>query len=333
VKNRLRTIAVPTLVVACALATAAVAGAADRTTHSFLRVESIGSTLDPGTNYSNKTIRTRNSGACGPIDSRGERLAGANAMGIVGHAANVNGRLAPFRTSDTFDFGRIVCRVGDFKGFADRAWLYKVNHRSPTVAADLRRVGRADEVLWFFANFSTGRNTGRELELRGAPVRAITGQTFDVRVVGYDQEGVATPVAGARVNGGGTAPPTNAQGRTTVMARATPGTMRLEAVHGDDVASAPVEVCVAANLSRCPDARGETFIGTADADAIRATGGPDSIRPRGGADAVTADAGADDIAVRGGGRDRVDCGPSRDRVVADPDDRIAANCEAVSRRG
>jgi hypothetical protein len=332
VKNRFRTIAVPTLVVACALATAAAAGAADRTTHSFLRVESIGSTLDPGTNYSNRTIRTRNSSACGPIESRGERLAGANAMGIIGHAANVNGRLRPFRTSDTFDFARIVCQVGDFKGFdANRSWLYKVNHRSPTVGGDQRRVDRGDEVLWFFANFSTGRNTGDELELRGAPVAAVTGQPFQVRIVGYDQEGVASPVAGARVNGAGTAPPTNAEGRTTVVARGTPGTMRLEAVHGDDVASAPVEVCVAANRSRCPDARGETFIGTADADAIRATGGPDTIRPRGGADAVTAGAGGDAIGVRGGGLDRVDCGPGRDRVAADRDDRIAANCEAVSR--
>jgi hypothetical protein len=201
------------------------------------------------------------------------------------------------------------------------------------VAANQRRVGRADEVLWFFANFSTGRNTGDELELRGAPIKAIAGQSFQVRVVGYDQAGTASPVAGARVRGAGVVPPTNAQGRTTVVARGTPGTMRLEAVHGDDVASAPVEVCVAANLSRCPDARGETFIGTADADAIRATAGPDSIRPRGGADAVTAGAGADEIGVRGGGRDRVDCGPGRDRVTADPDDGVAGNCEAVSRRG
>lgn len=330
-KNRLRTVAVPTLVVACALAAAAPAGAIDRTTHSSLRVESIGRTLDPGTNYSNKTIRTRNSRACGPIDSRRERLGGANAMGLIGHGARVNRSLAPFRTSDTFDFGRIVCQVGDFKGFGDRSWLYKVNHRSPTVGGDLRKVDRGDDVLWFFANFSTGANTGQELELRGVPVRVRPAQSFQVRVVGYDQQGDATAAAGARVRGGAAAP-TNGAGRTTVTARLTPGTMRLEAVRGDDVASAPVEVCVAVNLGDCPGARGETFVGTADADAIRATGGPDSIRPRGGADLVAANAGGDRIAVSGGGRDRVNCGPGRDRVTADGTDRIADNCEAVSWR-
>ena len=328
--DRLRTVLVPTLAAACAVAMTASASAAEKNTHSELRVEAIGKTLEAGTNYSNASIGARNGNACGPTDSRRERLRGANAMGLVGNAARVNRRLTPFRTSDTFDFGLIVCQVGDSKGFANRAWLYRVNHRSPTIGADKRKVDRGDEVLWYFANFSTGQNTGQELDLRDVPVRVRPGQSFQVGVVGYDEGGSPSPAFGAQVRGGA-APPTNAAGRTTVMARATPGTMRLRAVRGDDIVSAPVEVCVANDLSRCPDARGETFVGTGDADGIRGTGGPDSIRPRGGRDAVTARGGSDSVFVRGGGRDRVNCGPGRDRVRADREDRVGDTCEAVER--
>ena len=330
--DRLRTVLVPTLAAACAVAMTASASAAEKNTHSELRVEGIGKTLEQGTNYSNASIGTRNSKACGPTDSRRERLRGANAMGLVGHAARVNRRLKPFRTSDTFDFGLIVCQIGDFKGLdANRSWLYKVNHEFASVGGDQLKVGRGDEVLWYFANFSTGQNTGDELDLRNVPVSVRPGQPFQVRVVGYDASGDPSPAAGARVRGGASST-TDPAGRTTVVARATPGTMRLRAVRGDDIASAPVEVCVANDLSRCPDARGEGFVGTDDADAIRATGGPDSIRPRGGRDTVAARGGADSVAVRGGGRDRVNCGPGRDRVRADREDRVGDSCEVVKRR-
>lgn len=321
--HRLRTALVLSLAVACALALAATATA--RTKHSQLRVEALGKTLDPGTNYSNGSIRTRNTNACGPRDDRGERLRGANAMGIVGHGATVNDRLAPFRTSDTFDFGLIVCQVGSYKGFQDKAWLYKVNHRAPTIAADQRRVGRGDDVLWYFANFTSGKNTGAELALRGVPVAARPGDRFAVKVVAFSDKGKSSPAQGAKVSGAG--PPTNANGVTVVTARQKPGTMRIEARRGNDIASAPVAVCVRNRLSRCPDRRGEVFIGTGRGDEIRATGGPDLIRARGGRDLVRARGGADKINVKGGGRDRVNCGAGRDKVKADRTDRLAANCE------
>lgn len=325
--NRRRTVLVLALASACALAMTPAATAA--TTHSNLRVEAIGKTLDPGTNYSNGSIRTRNSSACGPRNSKRERVTGANAMSLAGHASKVNRRLRPFRTSDTFDFGLIVCQIGDFKGFANRAWLYRVNHASPPVGADQRRVSRGDDVLWYYANFSTGKNTGDELELRGVPVAARPGQSFQVRAFAYDSNGNAGSAANVRVTGASAR--TAANGTTTVTARSTPGTMRVRVRRGSDVASAPLEVCVEQNLNRCPDRRGERFVGTARADEIRGTAGPDVITPRGGRDVVKARGGDDFVNVRGGGRDRVNCGAGRDTVRADGEDRIAANCEVVRR--
>ena len=323
--NRLRAVLVLSLAVACVLATAT-AGAA-KTTHSKLRVEAIGKTLDPGFHYSNASIRTRNSDACGERDSRRERLRGPNAMGLVGHASRFNRRLRPFRTSDTFGFGLIVCRIDAYKGFGNRAWLYKVNHVSPPVGADQRRVGRGDEVLWYFANFSTGRNTGDELALRGVPVAATPGERFEVQALAYDGNGDARPAADVRVRSA--AEPTAADGTTTVTARSTPGTMAIRGARGNDIPSEQLAVCVKRNLSRCPERRGGAFVGTGRPDAIRASGGPDLIRARDGRDNVRARRGDDLIDVRRGRKDRVNCGAGHDKVRADRRDSVASNCEVV----
>ena len=71
---------------------------------------------------------------------------------------------------------------------------------------------------------------------------------------------------------------------------------------------------------------------SSDAGRIAGTARPDlllgSLRP----DRVVARAGNDRIDVAGGGRDRVACGPGADLVAADRSDRLAADCEVVSRR-
>lgn len=327
-KTRPRALAALTLMGACALGTAATAEA--RTTHSTLRVEGPSSALDPGTNYSNGTIRTTNTSACGKRDSRRERLEGANAMGIIGHAARVNLRLRPFRTSDTFDFGTIVCRIGDFVGFDNTAWLYKVDHAFASVGGDQLSVGRRADVLWYFANFSTGRNTGDELELVGVPDRVQPGESFEVTAVAYDGSGQRSPAAEVRVSGSNaTAPqPTGANGRTTVTATGS-GAATLRGRRGNDIASAPVKVCVNQALSKCPKVRGEVFVGTNRADKILATRGADTIRARGGRDLIRARDDRDFVNVRRGGRDRVNCGRGRDVVRASSRDRVADNCEVV----
>ena len=71
---------------------------------------------------------------------------------------------------------------------------------------------------------------------------------------------------------------------------------------------------------------------SSDAGRIVGTVRPDlllgTLRP----DRVVARAGNDRIDVAGGGRDRVACGLGADLVAADRSDRLAADCEVVSRR-
>lgn len=328
--SRLRVLSTLAIAGACALATSATAVAA--TTHSTLRVEGPSGALDAGTNYSNTSITTRNTNACGPRDSRRERFRGAKAIGLVGHAARVNDRLNPFRTSDTFEFGTVICTLGGANGFQNAAWLYKVNHEFAPVGGDLLDVGRDDDVLWYFSNFSTGQNTGSELGLTGVPDRVRPNAPFQVRAVSYNDRGRQTSAAGVTLSGAGftATGPTNADGRTTVVAN-TSGVIRLRGERGSDIPTAPEPVCVNAKLSQCPARFGETFIGTGTVDRIRGTSGADTIRARDGADRVGGGRGEDWIIVRGGGRDDVNCGRDRDLVIADRRDETNANCEQVNR--
>lgn len=72
--------------------------------------------------------------------------------------------------------------------------------------------------------------------------------------------------------------------------------------------------------------------GTARAEVVRGTAGPDFIDPRAGRDRVVAGSGADRVKAFDGFVDDVRCGPQLDVVAADLRDRVAADCETVSRR-
>lgn len=334
--GRFRTLAVLCLAAAGALALAASAVAAEFTTHSQLRVEAGGDPLEPGANYSNGSIRSTNSSACGQRNSRYEQLRGANATGLVGHAARVNQALPPFRTGDAFEdtFGLVLCQIASFQGFGSNYWLYNLNHVAGTIGGDQQPVRRGDEVLWYYVECTQtsgfecvdGRNYGRELGLR-APARSEPGDPFTVTALTYTASGAPRPEAGVQVSSpdGTTTAVTDGNGQATIVLTES---TRLRATRQSqgDIPSAPLEVCVEADLSRCPARRGEAFFGTERADRIVATRGADTIRPRGDGDVVSAGEGDDFVNVRRGGRDDVDCGPGRDAVRADARDRLSG-CE------
>jgi len=80
-------------------------------------------------------------------------------------------------------------------------------------------------------------------------------------------------------------------------------------------------------------AGGGVIRGTIYADHICGRKGADRILPGGGRDSVEAGAGPDVVFSAGDGRrDRISCGSGRDRVIADRRDRVARNCERVTRR-
>jgi len=71
---------------------------------------------------------------------------------------------------------------------------------------------------------------------------------------------------------------------------------------------------------------------TATAATIHGTRAGELILGGTAADRVIAGAGADRVQVAFGGVDRVDCGTGVDVVSADGSDKVAPNCEIVSRR-
>jgi len=75
-----------------------------------------------------------------------------------------------------------------------------------------------------------------------------------------------------------------------------------------------------------------TLVAAAEGKRILGTRGPDLLLGTLRADRIAARGGADRIDVAGGGRDRVSCGPGVDLVAADASDRVAGDCERISRR-
>lgn len=91
-----------------------------------------------------------------------------------------------------------------------------------------------------------------------------------------------------------------------------------------------VAVACLAALVVVGGAGAKTIRGTARADTLRGTAAADVIYGLGGDDRIFGMRGNDRL-VGGAGADRISCGPGRDRVVADQADRVAGDCELVSR--
>jgi len=299
-----------------ALAVPAAAGAAEQ---ADLRVEGSSKTLAAAT-YVTDTAKIRTTTAPPTCNGTGatKTVSGPTAIGLLASAAGATSALTPFAVSDEFDFGLLVCGIGDLAGTGtDAFWLYKVDHKSPEVGADQYALKGGEEVLWYYSDSTAGSNVGDELAVT-APARAKAGASVNVTVYAYDAAGARKPAAGASVGG----QTTDAAGKATVTAPAR-GTLRLRATRAGDIRSATAPVCVAKVLKRCASRHGKRLFGTDAADRLAGTGGSDTILARGGADRIS---------VRGGAVDLVRCGKGRDRVTADRKDRVGRDCEIVKRR-
>jgi hypothetical protein len=306
--------------VACLLAVAGSAVAAPIPVD--LRVEAGGGSLTADRYLTDSTrIKTAKEPPNCNGSGKSKKLDGTTALGTLVDGSLVNSRLDPLLVSDEFSFGLLVCGIGGSNASgASSFWLYKVNHVAPSVGSDQFAVKPGDDVLWYFVN-GTG-NGGDELGLV-APARVKPGEQFDATVFAWDAAGVQRPVPGATVAGGGASATTDAAGvaHLTLDRR---GTRTLRATLDPNVPSAPTKVCVNADLSKCARARGIRIWGSRRAESIRGTAGRDSI---------FAGAGNDTVLVRRGSVDRVRCGAGNDTVRAGRRDRVAADCEHVSRRG
>jgi hypothetical protein len=156
-------------------------------------------------------------------------------MGLLGTAQKVNKTLKPVAISDKFSFGLTVCGIAKYVGFESSSyWLYKVNHKSPEVGGDQFKLKAGDRVLWFFADTTTGSNTGDELVIQ-APSKATAGKAFSVTVWSYDANGKRKPAAGAKVAG----ETTGANGKATITSSKA-RRLRLRATRAKDIATSAI---------------------------------------------------------------------------------------------
>jgi hypothetical protein len=303
----------------------AVPGYASATPSYSLRVEAPGATLDPGTQYAVRSPigalrgETLANGNC----ARGQGripLAGRTALGLAATAFNATKALDPLWIVED-GFGRRICRMAGFNETDTpfTGWLYRVNHTAPPVGADVAQLKHADEVLWVFADFGSGINTGDELVLN-APIATAPGM-IEVSVTSVSFDGAVTPAPDGTVVTGGAAPVTTVGGKALVGVPSGTSFLRAtaDAATPTEIASASQSVCAFANPADCPPQRGQRIVGTNLNDGFKGGGGPDIVRTRGGRDKVR---------VRGGATDVVNCGKGRDIVIADASDKLR-KCEKV----
>jgi hypothetical protein len=112
--------------------------------------------------------------------------AGGNALAAL-EAASAGGEFYYHVTQS--GFGPYVDQVGRFPASGSTGWVFKVNGASPPVGADQVQLTTGDRVLWYWATFS---------EAGGPPTLRLTRQRGGCyRVVAEDDQGKATPAAGA----------------------------------------------------------------------------------------------------------------------------------------
>ncbi|MSO41444.1 MAG: hypothetical protein EXQ70_06050 [Solirubrobacterales bacterium] len=259
---------------------------------------------------------------------------GPNALGIVADASRGLKRLRPLAITDEFSFGLGVCGFGGFDADAAHFWSVRVNHEALQVGGDQFQLQGGDRVLWALIQAPNCEPTPPytcdpgppELEIK-APARALPGDEFGVKVFEWSDTGHRTPAEGVQITGA--AGPTASTGVAQVSLAASG---KLSAMRTGALAASPLPVCVKSPLAACDAARGRLVLGSQQPDVVTGADGADQIKPGGGADRVNAKGGDDVINVRGGGTDRVKCGGGSDKVRADKSDKIARDCERVSRK-
>jgi BNR repeat-like domain/RTX calcium-binding nonapeptide repeat (4 copies) len=79
-------------------------------------------------------------------------------------------------------------------------------------------------------------------------------------------------------------------------------------------------------------ARADTIYGLGGQDVVDGRAGPDVINPGFGRDSIRGGLGDDAVAAQDGAVDTITCGHGNDVVTADPGDKVAADCETVTRQ-
>ena len=143
--------------------------------------------------------------------------------------------------------GLYVTRVRDEREKGRGGWVYKVGRRAPsTGAADVSGVRLRDgrRVTWFWCEQDSTGGCQRTLEVRPERDAVAPGETLNVTVRGYDDQGRGVAVEGATVTLGSATAVSDAAGAAALTVPAEPGEHRLDAVRDGIVRAFPVEVTI-----------------------------------------------------------------------------------------
>jgi hypothetical protein len=143
--------------------------------------------------------------------------------------------------------GLYVTRVRNEREKGRGGWVYKVGRRAPgTGAADVSgvrlRAGR--RVTWFWCEQDSTGGCQRTLEARPDRDAVAPGETLNVTVRGYDDQGRGIAVEGATVTLGSATAVSDAAGVAALTVPAEPGEHALQAVRDGLVRAFPVEVTI-----------------------------------------------------------------------------------------
>jgi hypothetical protein len=144
-----------------------------------------------------------------------------------------------------------VYSIGGQTNSGQNGWEYKVDEVSGTTGAadpsgprgDGRRLRSGARVLWFWCHASGG-GCQRTLAVAPAASTATAGGSLKVRVLGYDNEGRGTPIAGAIVTLGSDFASTDSGGRATLIAPTERGRYSVAASRHGLVSSFPETIVV-----------------------------------------------------------------------------------------
>ena len=104
-------------------------------------------------------------------------------------------------------FGPYVDQVGRYPAVGQTGWVFKVNGASPPVGADKVELKAGDTVLWYWAQFGVAG---------GPKTLALSRSGRCYTAVQQDDNGKATPAAGAVLHIGGSRTVTMRNGRACI---------------------------------------------------------------------------------------------------------------------
>jgi hypothetical protein len=144
-----------------------------------------------------------------------------------------------------------IYSLGGESNRGQSGWEYKVDHVSGSTGAgdptgprgDGRRLRQGAHLLWFWCNAFAG-GCQRTLDTAPSATTISPRALLNVAVTGYDNEGRASPVAGAIVTVGSDFASTGAGGNAALIAPGTPGRYTLSAARPGLVTSFPETIVV-----------------------------------------------------------------------------------------